>query len=182
MISSQLFLLCIHFIFLLQNITSDTLYHALDYNSINFLTKWIWAILTMTSTASSGVAEREPGENKIYFFICFYSYFPPCSGEKICQKQILKSHQHSICAIITISSELDTDLDKKYTKKNNFHNKDANINEDYLISIWSWQQSWKYTKNFRFGDGGGFDAIGCQSSRNFHRDFNPKKIGFLFTS
>ena len=51
-----------------------------------------------------------------------------------------------------------------------------------IISIWSWQQSWKYTKNFRFGDGGGFDAIGCQSSRNFHRDFNPKKIGFLFTS
>ena len=135
MISSQLFLLCIHFIFLLQNITSDTLYHALDYNSINFLTKWIWAILTMTSTASSGVAEREPGENKIYFFICFYSYFPPCSGEKTCQKQILKSHQHSICAIITISSELDTDLDKKYTKKNNFHNKDANINEDYYLHL-----------------------------------------------
>ena len=89
----------------------------------------------MTSTASSGVAEREPGENKIFLFICLYSYFPPCSGEKTCQKQILKSHQHSICAIITISSELDTDLEQKYTKNDNFHNKDAYINDDYYLHL-----------------------------------------------
>ena len=45
MISSQPLLLCIHFIFLLQNITCDTLYHAVDYKSINFLTKWIRSFL-----------------------------------------------------------------------------------------------------------------------------------------
>ena len=89
----------------------------------------------MTSTASSGVAEREPGENKIFLFICFYSYFPPCSGEKTCQKQILKSHQQSICAIITISSELDTDLEQKYTKNDNFHKKDAYIYDDYYLHL-----------------------------------------------
>ena len=115
MISSQPLLLCIHFIFLLQNITCDTLYHAVDYKSINFLTKWIRSFLPWPPRPPLEWLRENLVKTRYIFFICH------CSGEKPVKIRYWKFTNTQFVQQSLFPLNLTLIFNKKYTKNCNFH-------------------------------------------------------------